>query len=73
MVGKKKIRKILFITAALAILTTSASVKGKTIEMFDQNTQLIHVGVGINGTAIPIELSTKKGLKMIYLVLKDLI
>ena len=31
--------------------------------MFAKNTQLIHVGLGINGTAMPIELAYEKGIK----------
>jgi len=69
MVGKKKrnlMRKSLFIMGALAILTMGASAKEnaeKEIQMFDNNTQLIHVGIGINSTAVPVEISYEKGIK----------
>jgi hypothetical protein len=59
-------RKSVFITAAFAILSISASAKGnveKEVQMFDNSTQLIHVGIGINSTATPIELTYEKGIK----------
>jgi hypothetical protein len=71
MVGKKinfkKMRKLVLIIAAFAFISIGSSAKGKTkvkeVQMFAKNTQLIHVGLGINGTAMPIELSYEKGIK----------
>ena len=59
-------RKSVFIMAAFAILSMGASAKGnveKEVQMFDNSTQLIHVGIGINSTATPIELTYEKGIK----------
>ena len=66
-------RKLVFIIAAFAFISMSSNAQVKKTkkavkavkveEMFDKNTQLIHVGVGINGTAMPIELSYEKGIK----------
>lgn len=60
-------RKLVLIIAAFAFISIGSSAKGKTkvkeVQMFAKNTQLIHVGLGINGTAMPIELSYEKGIK----------
>jgi len=52
--------------AALAILTTSASAKAKAkakeAQVFEKGTQVIHVGIGLNSTATPVELSYEKGI-----------
>jgi len=62
-------RKLVLIIAAFAFISVGSSAvekakgKPKVVEMFAKNTQLFHVGIGINSDATPIELSYEKGIK----------
>ncbi|MEI6753777.1 MAG: hypothetical protein WCK78_11495 [Paludibacter sp.] len=59
-------RKLVLLIAVFACVSMGSFAKGKksqSVEMFDQNTQLIHLGIGLNSNATPVELSYEKGIK----------